>query len=192
MPTIVTHAVVGAALARLGPRAVPRKRLVVALVALSALPDLDVVAFHFGIPYSSWLGHRGLSHSPLFAVVVAAVVTWFDSRRNSLSSREKWQLFMVCALAMTSHGMLDAFTNGGLGIAFLLPFSPDRYFFPVQPIAVSPIGLAEFFRGPALAVLSSELLYVWLPMAAVVVVHRLVLGSRRSVAWRRSGGRSSC
>ncbi|WP_374693704.1 metal-dependent hydrolase [Microbulbifer sp. TB1203] len=34
-------------------------RLLVVAAALSVLPDLDVVAFKFGIPYESQWGHRG-------------------------------------------------------------------------------------------------------------------------------------
>lgn len=175
MPTIVTHAVVGAAIAQIGPRSVPRGRRVFALAVLSVLPDLDVVAFHFDIPYSQWLGHRGLSHSLLFAVLVAAVVARFEFRQVQPCSRDRWQLFGVCTLAVASHGVLDAFTDGGLGIAFLLPFSSDRYFFPFQPLVVSPIGVQNFLRGPAFAVLASEVTYVWVPLLTVLALIRLSL-----------------
>jgi membrane-bound metal-dependent hydrolase YbcI (DUF457 family) len=33
-------------------------------------------------------------------------------------------------------------TDGGLGIAVFAPFSSHRFFFPVQPIPVSPIGIS--------------------------------------------------
>jgi inner membrane protein len=39
--------------------------------------------------------------------------------------------------------LLDMLTNGGLGIAVFSPFSRERFFFPVQPIPVSPIGLSS-------------------------------------------------
>ncbi|NIM12838.1 MAG: hypothetical protein GTO45_29905 [Candidatus Aminicenantes bacterium] len=44
-----------------------------------------------------------------------------------------------------SHGVLDAFTNGGLGIALLSPFDTTRHFSPWQPIEVAPIGIWAFF-----------------------------------------------
>jgi hypothetical protein len=31
-----------------------------------------------------------------------------------------------------SHGMLDAMTDGGLGVAFFAPFDNARYFFPME------------------------------------------------------------
>jgi inner membrane protein len=182
VPTIVTHAAVGAALAQLGPRSVSRGRLTLALAVLSVFPDLDVVAFHFDVPYSHWLGHRGFSHSLLFAVLVAALVARFDFRQVPLGSRERWAVFGLCAVAIASHGVLDAFTDGGLGIAFFLPFTADRYFFPVQPLAVSPIGVSSFLRGPAVAVLTSEVVHVWVPLAVALVLARVI----RSPLRRRS------
>jgi inner membrane protein len=154
---------------------VPRGRLTFALAVLSAFPDLDVIAFHFDIPYSHWLGHRGFSHSLLFAVLVAAVVARFEFRQVPLYSRDWWYLFGLCTVAMASHGVLDAFTDGGLGIAFFLPLSSHRYFFPFQPLVVSPIGLQNFLRGPALAVLASEVIYVWVPVVTVLALVRLSL-----------------
>ena len=67
-----------------------------------------------------------------------------------------------------SHGALDAMTDGGLGVAFFAPFSGERYFFPFRPIVVSPIGLGGFFSEWGVAVIKSELLWVWLPSALVV------------------------
>ena len=172
MPTIVTHAAVGAALAQVGPRSISRGRLTFALVALSVLPDLDVIAFQLGIPYAHWLGHRGLSHSLLFAVVVATVLARFAFREVPPGSRDGWWVLGLCTLAIASHGLLDAFTNGGLGIAFFLPFTTSRYFFPIRPLEVSPIGIENFLRGPAFAVFASEILYVWLPVIAVLALVR--------------------
>ena len=34
----------------------------------SVIPDVDVVAFKFGIPYESQWGHRGFTHSLVFAL----------------------------------------------------------------------------------------------------------------------------
>jgi len=76
-----------------------------------------------------------------------------------------------------SHGLLDALTDGGLGVAFLAPFSGERFFFPWQPIEVSPIGLRRFLSGRGLEVLRSELLWVWLPS---------ILLAGAALAWRTS------
>jgi len=39
------------------------------------LPDADVLAFAFEIPYEHVLEHRGITHSILFAVVLALLIT---------------------------------------------------------------------------------------------------------------------
>jgi inner membrane protein len=72
-----------------------------------------------------------------------------------------------------SHGILDALTNGGRGIAFLAPFSNQRFFFPWRPIQVSPIG-AGFFSARGLDVLKSELGWILLPSAIIAAVARIM------------------
>ncbi|MBW5450297.1 metal-dependent hydrolase, partial [Pseudomonas aeruginosa] len=67
------------------------------------------------------------------------------------------------ALATASHSLLDAMTNGGLGVAWFWPWSDARYFMPFHPIAVSPIGLSRFLSERGLLVLQSEARWVWLP-----------------------------
>jgi inner membrane protein len=70
-------------------------------------------------------------------------------------------------LAIASHGLLDALTDGGLGVAFFSPFDNSRYFFPTTPIHVSPIG-AAFFSEYGIRVLLNEMLWIWIPAAIVL------------------------
>lgn len=79
---------------------------------------------------------------------------------------------------MLSHGLLDALTNGGLGIAFLSPFSNERFFFPIQPIEVSTLNPIRFFQGQGFSVITTELLWVWLPCALVFIA---------GLMWRKVG-----
>jgi inner membrane protein len=123
------------------------------------LPDLDVLAFHFGIPYSSQFGHRGFSHSILLAGIVALLGMASLQRLEVPSKRA----FCYLWISMASHGLLDTITTGGKGIALLWPFTDHRFFAPTQVIKVSPIGLSRFFSSRGLSVLASELLWVWLP-----------------------------
>ena len=126
------------------------------------LPDADVLAFHFGIAYGDLFGHRGLTHSLAFAAVVAWLVlaAAYPARRWPT---DRGRLWAYLALAIASHGVLDAMTTGGLGVAFLAPVENGRYFFPWRPIAVSPIGVRPFFTGRGLAVLANEALWVGVP-----------------------------
>ena len=104
------------------------------------VPDLDVLAFGLGIPYGDALGHRGMTHSLVFSLLLAGCGT-FSARALHTT---RWTAFAFLFLAVASHGLLDSFTNGGLGCALLWPFSEERFFMPWRGIEVSPIG-AHFF-----------------------------------------------
>jgi inner membrane protein len=179
MPTILTHPAVPLALAvGLGANTVPRRLLAVGIVA-SMAPDLDVLSFRFGIAYASAFGHRGFTHSLLFATLVALLgaCAW-RAYRTSFP-----RAFAFLWIAAASHGLLDAFTTGGLGIAFGWPWTLRRYFFAPQVIEVSPLGLSQFLSARGAAVLVSEMLWVWLPallLAAALASIRLGLARRRS------------
>jgi inner membrane protein len=170
MPTVMTHAVVGLGLGRLftARRMPPLFWLLVG--ALPMTPDLDVLAFRLGVPYEAPLGHRGFTHSLAFAFLVAAPAAALTFRRLSVPLADWYGLLFV---AVVSHGLLDAFTNGGLGVAFFWPLDDRRYFFPWHPIEVSPIGLG-FFSARGVGVLCSEMRWVWLSTAALVACVELL------------------
>jgi inner membrane protein len=138
----------------------------------SVVPDLDVIGFYFGIQYDDVWGHRGLTHSVVFAALLAGslVALWYRSKPAAAMT---W-LFLYFAICTVSHGVLDAMTNGGLGVAFFSPFDTTRYFFPVRPILVSPIGVSEFFSTYGVRILASEAIWIWLPTCAAFVVLRAV------------------
>jgi inner membrane protein len=164
MPSVLGHAAPPLALAPAFAQPGTPRRLWVVGVLCAAAPDLDVIGLALGVPYAHPLGHRGLSHSIPFAALAALVVTAlaFPRARPAFSRLRAWlYLFLVTA----SHGVLDAFTDGGLGVALFGPFDEARYFAPFRPIAVSPICVDAFLGARGLALLASELVWVWLPFA---------------------------
>lgn len=173
MPSVLTHPAVPLAIGLgLGRARVPPS-LLFAGVVVSILPDADVIAFGTGIAYEHVLGHRGFTHSLAFAVALAGAIALIH-RRDAVP---RHRAFLFLALSAASHGILDAFTNGGLGIAFLWPFTEARYFAPVRVIAVSPIGLSRFLSDTGVRVLWSEMQWVWLPAVALFVMVRATTGS---------------
>jgi len=174
MPTILTHAVIPLAIGTgLGRDVIPGRLLAAGVVA-ALLPDLDVLAFHAGIPYGAAFGHRGFSHSLFFAAVIALLgAGGFRVLRARFLTA-----FLFLFVAAASHGILDAFTNGGLGIAFFWPWSAERYFAPAPVIEVAPLSIARFFSARGWAVLQSELGWVWLPgalLSAALAGYRVCL-----------------
>jgi inner membrane protein len=68
-------------------------------------------------------------------------------------------------MATLSHGVLDALTDGGLGVAFFSPIDQSRYFFPVRPIRVSSMSIRDLLGPHGIEVLASEIQWVWVPCA---------------------------
>ena len=174
MPTVFSHPApfvcLGLACGRL-----LSARLLLAGIVCSLLPDADALAFRFNIPYASILGHRGLSHSLAFALALglaaALIAPLLRSGRKTA--------FVVCAGAALSHILLDAMTDGGLGVAAFWPFSEARYFLPWRPIEVSPLGLRRFFSARGAEVMLSEITWVWLPCFAAGM---FILALRKSLS----------
>ena len=167
MASAFTHAFAAIALGRTCYRTKMGWRFWALAIGSSVLPDLDVIGFAFGIQYGDMLGHRGLSHSLPFAVLWSLIVVSLEFKPVSRFSKEWWKLLGFFFLATASHGVLDAMTNGGLGVAFFAPFDTTRYFFSWRPINVSPIGVGQFFSEWGAVVLLSELKYVWLPLSVL-------------------------
>jgi inner membrane protein len=142
-------------------------------VLCSLLPDADVIGFALGIGYGNMLGHRGLSHSLAFAFCLGYGVVWGCFRDIGQFSRAWWSLVLYFTAVTASHGVLDALTNGGLGIAFFAPVDSTRYFFPWRPVRVSPISVTAFFSTWGVRIVLSEMLYIWLPTGLLLGLHAL-------------------
>ena len=187
MASAFTHAIAALSIGTCFYRPQIPKRVWVAGAVCSVIADADAIGFRFGIHYGDFWGHRGFTHSLVFAALLAGAVTLILSRRG-LTSIGRFALFAYLCLATASHGVLDAMTDGGLGVAFLSPFENSRYFLPWRPIRVSPISVHRFFSGRGYAVLHSELLWVWIPailFAGTVLVLRRREGKDAAVAASR-------
>ena len=173
MPTIFSHSIAALAVGKaVAPPGMPVKFWVASAVC-AALPDIDVVSFAFGVRYDEMLGHRGITHSFSFALVLGILIALVFFRDVPMLSSQWILLAIYFFIVTSSHALLDALTNGGLGVALFSPFSNDRYFLPWRPIEVSPIGMG-FFSERGLRVLLSELKWIWLP-SGVAVLLSLVL-----------------
>jgi inner membrane protein len=166
MASAPTHIVATGAIAVFFHRLTVPWHLWFAGAVLAVLPDFDVIGFRLGIGYGDLLGHRGLSHSLAFAATISGLValSFYRDGAGILTAKQAW-FFLF--LAMASHGVLDAFTNGGLGVAFFSPFVTKRYFFPIRPLEVSPLSIHRFLNADGLAILLNEIQWVWVPTVAV-------------------------
>lgn len=179
MPSSFTHAVAAVALGRAYTTRPLPLRFWVLSVACALAPDFDVVCKRFGIEYTDMLGHRGITHSFFFAIILSGLVVLLAFRKpiDGISRRA---LFVFFFLATISHSVLDAMVDGTLGVALLAPFSPARFFLPWRPIVSSPVGW-EFFSAAGATVLMNEFVWVWAPSLLVIFapwIRKLILTKR--------------
>jgi inner membrane protein len=151
------HVAVGLVSGRLHRETWDGGRLVLRLLGfalLAMLPDFDVLAVALGVPDPGIWGHRGVSHTPAFALCVgllATLVAWCWHARPI-------RLGLIVTLVVGSHALLDALTQEGRGMMFLWPLAVTRFHFPWRPIPDAPRGLA-FFSAVGLRHLLVELVY---------------------------------
>jgi inner membrane protein len=104
MPTIFSHAVFAASIGSTFQPAQKQVRFWVLTAICAMLPDADVLSFALGLRYESMFGHRGITHSILFAVAVGATVTVFFFSGSQIP---KWKLAVYFALVTVTHPFLD-------------------------------------------------------------------------------------
>jgi inner membrane protein len=174
MSSVFSHAAAAAALGTLLRPPGPPARYWIAGAVCAMVPDLDVIGLTLGVPWGHMLGHRGITHSLAFAAALAALVTWTAFRGEDGGAG----IWLFLFLATASHGVLDAMTDGGSGVAFFAPFSAARYFLPWRPLPVPPLAF-RFFSARGWHVFQAELLLIWLPSAVLALAATLAWRARR-------------
>ena len=187
MPSAITHAAVGAGAAwAFAPSGAPRYLGVLA-VACSVLPDLDVIAFFYRLPYHHFFFHRGFFHSLFFSLIVGLAIMTIFFRDQNHFPRRSFSFFVFFFLLTASHGLLDALNSGGYGVALFLPFDDSRYSFPWTPLPISPIRVRSFYSPWGWTVVKSELLWIWLPFLFLALFFRWVRSTLAAGKKRRAG-----
>jgi inner membrane protein len=106
MCSVLTHPVVPIALATVLPQDTLSPTLVLVGAACAVIPDLDVIGIKFGVGSHPLLGHRGLTHSIVFAAVLGALLT-YTLFRNSPSP--SWVVFLFLFFSTLSHQYFGQF-----------------------------------------------------------------------------------
>jgi inner membrane protein len=175
MPTIFSHALVSSQITFwFKNRKIPKRIFLIAAL-LSIFPDFDVIGFKFGVEYGDLWGHRGMTHSIFFGLLVSLFMMIFFISQKYQGLRLR--IFLIFLLSILSHGFFDGLTNGGLGIAYFAPFDQTRYFLPITPVKVSPISIDQFFSLRGLEVIKSEFLWIISPFFSLSLLIYL---------WRRN------
>jgi inner membrane protein len=165
MPSVFSHSVFAYSIGSLPSIKNQKFKFFFLLILSSIVPDFDVISFKLGISYQDILGHRGITHSIFFSIMLGFI---FSLLMQTISYKEKIFFAFVFSLGCLSHAFLDSFTNGGLGVCWFCPFESKRYFFDFRPIQVSPIG-KNFFSARGLEVILSEFIWVWIPSVLILI-----------------------
>jgi inner membrane protein len=172
MASALTHAIAGLAIGTAFRRpGLPARFWVLGAVG-AAIPDVDGIGYWLGVPYESVFGHRGFTHSLVFAALFASA--GLLAFRGDAYAGDRRRIWLYLFLATASHGVLDAMTSGGGGIAFFAPFVNERYFLPWRPILVSPMSVSRFFTERGVRILASEAVWVWVPAAIFVLAMSVI------------------
>jgi inner membrane protein len=153
VPTPISHAAVGFAIAAWTQQRPPTRRLCLVAAACAALPDIDF----FGWP----VAHRAITHSLAFAVVAAVAVT-FIFFRGPPWAEQRARIGLVLWLALLSHGFLDALSTYSFGVEFFAPFSQQRFRFPWTPLGDPNGTLARQLVQELFVVFLPAVLLAWL------------------------------
>jgi len=105
LASVISHGVAALSIGTLFARPhVPYRVWIVGAVC-SMLPDIDMIGFRFAIGYGEFWGHRGFTHSLVFAAILAtAALTLGFVRQTPSVSRAALGAYFF--LATASHGLL--------------------------------------------------------------------------------------
>ncbi|SDS38083.1 inner membrane protein [Polaribacter sp. KT25b] len=180
MASLIGHAFTSIALGKSFSRNRRNWKLILIAIVCAIIQDIDVIGFQFGIPYNSFWGHRGFTHSLFFALLLAILVTAIFYKKLFFS-KKGIILILFFFLCGAFHSILDAFTDGGNGVAFFTPFNNTRYFFPWRPIKASPLGITRFFSERGMLVIRSEVTWIVLPGFIYMVIAFLIRKKRNKI-----------
>jgi inner membrane protein len=169
MPSLLGHAVAGLAITHSFSRARLPRRIWILAPLCAVAPDLDWFVSFLDYHKNHILNHRGVAHSLPGALLIAAAMLLIGFPRD----QRRAQVWLCLTLAALSHGLMDACTAGGVGVALFMPFSDSRWSCLWQPIHVAPLPLGREDAYLFLLSLRAEAFWIGLPALALVAWTRL-------------------
>jgi inner membrane protein len=143
----ITQGVLGAAIgeAMLSKKLGNKGALIGAIVA--TIPDLDIIFHLFYDSFEMLSIHRGYSHSILFSVLGAMIVSLILKKIKVIEDLKFKKLLLFSWLCLFTHMLLDTFT--AYGTQLFLPFSNKRLGFDsinvVDPVYTLPLIIGLIF-----------------------------------------------
>lgn len=138
----ITHIALGACIGEAALSGQTRKKALIIGAIAQSLPDIDVIASLWLSPADNLLAHRGLTHSFLFGIIAAIVLSFLAQKLLQLRDLSFMKLFVFFCLQIWLHDVLD--TCNAYGTGLFEPFSHKRFSFHLLFVAdplfsVSPV-----------------------------------------------------
>ncbi|MBF0620571.1 MAG: metal-dependent hydrolase [Magnetococcales bacterium] len=142
----ITQGLLGAAVGQAGFRQKLGRKAIVWGAVIGSLPDLDILAKPIYGPFSSWLHHRGPTHSVFSCLFAGVIIGWLIHRyyqwRKQEDSSNQTAWIMLSILALVTHPLLDWMTT--YGTQLLWPFTNHRFALDAIGIIDLPYSLVLF------------------------------------------------
>jgi len=175
----ITQAVLGAAIGKacLGKK-IGNKSIILG-AAVATIPDLDIIALPFLDPLERLSMHRGFSHSILFSLLMALLLTYIFKRMKTTREITFFRLLIFSWITLITHMLLDGFTS--YGTLLFLPFSDFRFGIDsinvVDPIYTLPmlIGLILSLKKKGNSSLIKHANEIGIALSSLYLVTTLVI-----------------
>jgi inner membrane protein len=169
MPTPITHIIASLPMNTTVMRQTNTKKILFWSLVITLIPDIDLLGNFFNIPINNIFGHRGFTHSLIFAFFLAAIISLIFWQEFKTDKKRWFLIFGNFLLVALMHPLLDALTDKNYGVALLSPFSNHRFSLPWAPINDSALGIWNYYvlgfwqiiKVEAVIILAA-LLYTWL------------------------------
>ena len=169
MPSAIGHAIFALSLSPFRPY---NNKLLLSLIlamVCSTIPDLDVIGFEAGIRCGAVWRPRGFSHSFLFSLITGIAVSYLFFNEECETKTDRFLISFFFFIITLSHGLLDAMTDGGLGVGFFIPVNNERFFFPIRPIPVSSMHIEAFFTSFGFSIFKQEMKFIGFVTGLVIL-----------------------
>jgi inner membrane protein len=160
MSTIISHSLIGAAIASFF-RFENKKKNVITSLILGALPDSDTLIMGiFG--RGTVFDHRGVFHSIFFAIIVGTLVAFLFKKNGWISSTAFTKLAVLFSAVTFSHPLADGFSTGWrYGVSYLAPFDMTKYFWFASPLPLAPLSPTQLITSRGANLFLAEAAMLW-------------------------------
>ena len=149
MATFISHPLFGAGASYILCQSQTKthtQRFILLSVLCQWLPDIDTLSYLFPIDQQYALGHRGFTHSGIFALALAfAVMMNFLSLTPTHPPSVVGAFYLVFSHDTLPRAFLTPWLSPPLVSPFFWPFTAERYLFSWQPLMNIPIQFSELF-----------------------------------------------